>query len=97
MKAKNDKRCFFILKALFVLKLFKFFSWFSGHVEKTARLESKVHSKIYDVTTWLINNYNTHIAQYLTKTAKYGQLIEYKKNIFLQKSGRLHSFFYENQ
>ena len=30
---------YFILKALFVLKMFKFLSWFFGHVEKTAGLE----------------------------------------------------------
>ena len=28
---------------------------------------TKVSFKIFDVTTWLTNNYNTHIAQYLTK------------------------------
>ena len=38
-----------------------------GHARKTARLESKVNFKIHDVTTWLTNNYNTHISQYLTK------------------------------
>ena len=30
---------YFILKALFVLKIFKFLSWHFGHVEKTAWLE----------------------------------------------------------
>ena len=30
---------YFILKALFVLKIFKFLSWFFGHVEKAALLE----------------------------------------------------------
>ena len=30
---------YFILKAFFVLKIFKFLSWLFGHVEKTARLE----------------------------------------------------------
>ena len=46
----------------------------------------------FDVTTWLTNNHNTHIAQYLTKQKatrqpKYGQVIEYdKKNIFLQNN-----------
>ena len=30
---------YFILKALFVLKIFKFLSWRFGHVEKTAWLE----------------------------------------------------------
>ena len=29
---------YFILKALFVLKIFKFLSWHSGHVEETAYL-----------------------------------------------------------
>ena len=30
---------YFTLKALFVLKIFKFLSWLFGHVEKMARLE----------------------------------------------------------
>ena len=30
---------YFILKALFVLKIFKFLSWLFSHVEKTAWLE----------------------------------------------------------
>ena len=30
---------YFVLKALFVLKIFKFLSWLFGHVEKTAWLE----------------------------------------------------------
>ena len=30
---------YFILKALFVLKIFKFLSWLFGHVEKTTWLE----------------------------------------------------------
>ena len=53
---------YFILKALFVLKIFKFYidlliMW----------LENRVKFKIYDVTTWLKNNCKTHITQYLTK------------------------------
>ena len=56
-----------ILKALFVLKIFKFLSWLFGHIEKTASLEGKINLKIHYVTTWLANNYNTHIPQYLTK------------------------------
>ena len=53
----------------------------------------KVNFKTYDVTIWITNNYNTHIAQYLTKwrnqTMKFALLIEYNKtNIFLQKSCR---------
>ena len=31
----NDEKCFYVmLKALFVLKIFKFLSWLFGHVEK---------------------------------------------------------------
>ena len=30
---------YFTLKALFVLRIFKFLSWLFGHVEKTAQLE----------------------------------------------------------
>ena len=29
--------------------------------------KNKVNFKIYDVTAWLTNNYNTYIAQYLIK------------------------------
>ena len=37
---QNDEECFcFILKVLFVLKIFKFLSWLFGHVEKPAWLE----------------------------------------------------------
>ena len=47
---------YFILKALFVLKIF-------------TRLDYKdrVKFKIHDVTTWFIYNYNTQLVQYLTK------------------------------
>ena len=38
---KKDKNAFyFILKALFVLKIFKFLSWFFGHLEKATWLET---------------------------------------------------------
>ena len=38
--SKMSKNAFyFILKSLFVLKIFKFLSWLFGHVEKTAWLE----------------------------------------------------------
>ena len=58
MKAfKNDKNAFyFILKAIFVLML-----------KKQLDSKDKVNFKIYYLTAWLRKNYNTHIAQYLTK------------------------------
>ena len=57
---------YYILKGLFVLKIFKFLSWLFGHGEKRLYQKDKVNFKIYDVTAWLTNNYNTHIAQYIT-------------------------------
>ena len=42
---------YFILKALFVLKIFKFLSWFFGRVEKRLDLKDEVNFKIYAVTT----------------------------------------------
>ena len=33
------KAFYFVLKALFILKIFKLLSWLSGHVEKIAWLE----------------------------------------------------------
>ena len=58
------------LKAFFVLKIVKLLSRPFSHVEKIKiRLEykDKANIKIYDATTLFTNNYNTHIAQYLTK------------------------------
>ena len=58
---------YFTIKALFVLKILKVLSWLFGHVGKTAWLERYGLFETYDATTWLTRNYNTHIAQYLTK------------------------------
>ena len=53
---KMTKNAFyFILKALFILKIFTFLSWLFGHVEKL------------DVTIWFTKNCNTYIDQYLKK------------------------------
>ena len=52
---------YIILKDIFLIKIFKFSFWLFGHVENG--LKDKVNFKIYDVII-LINNYNTHIAQY---------------------------------
>ena len=58
---------YFTLKALFVFKMFKSLSCIFGHVEKRLWLKDKINSKIYNVATWLTNNCNTHIEQYLKK------------------------------
>ena len=54
---------YFILKALFVLKLFNFLLWRFGHVGKRLDQKGKINFKIYDMITWLTNNCNTHIDQ----------------------------------
>ena len=72
----------FTLKARFVPKIFQFLSQRFGHVGKLVDQKDKVNFKIYGVTTWKINNCNTHIAQYIkmclyiNQTIKFGQLIE---------------------
>ena len=38
-----------------------------GLVVKRFDKKAKINFKIYDVTTWETNNYNTHIPQYLKK------------------------------
>ena len=57
-----------------------------GMQKKRLDCKDKVNFKIDHVTTWLTNNCNTHIAQYLKKgiqEMKFDQLIEYNmRNIF---------------
>ena len=83
---------YFISKALFVLKIFKFLSWLFGHVAKLLDEEDKVNFKFGDVTAWLTNNCNTRILFNISKsngnqTMKFGQLTECNmRNIFLEKS-----------
>ena len=49
---------YFILKALVILKIFKFLSWLFCPVEKTAWLKIQVGFKIFDIKTRLTSNYN---------------------------------------
>ena len=58
---------YFTLKAVFVLKLFKLLSWLFGHVWKWLDHRDKVNFETYDITTWLTNSCNKHIAQCLKK------------------------------
>ena len=58
---------YFTLKALFALKIFKFLSCEFGHIAKRLDKKDKVNFKFYDISAWLTNNCNTHIAQYLEK------------------------------
>ena len=55
------------LKVLFVLKIFKCPNIFR-YVEKQFDKKANVNLNFNDVTTCLINNNNTHIAQHLEKS-----------------------------
>ena len=76
---------YFVLKALFVLKIFKFFattfwSWRKNCLIKKIRLTSKFMTSPPGLQTIA-----TRIGN---QTMKFGQLIEYIRHIFLQKSFR---------
>ena len=55
---------YFVLKAFFVLKIFKFCPDFCDHVGKRVHEKTDVNFKNCDVTNWTTKNYNTDIAQY---------------------------------
>ena len=54
---------YFILKAFFVLEIVTLLSWLFGYVVKWLGMKAMVNFKIYDVTDWTTNNYNTYIIQ----------------------------------
>ena len=55
-------------KQLFLFSRYLNFSLnFFGHVNKPLDKKDKVNFKFYDVTDWLANNCNAHIAQYYEK------------------------------
>ena len=58
---------YFMLKALLALEIFTFLSSLFAYVEKWFDKKAMVHFKIYDITDWTTNNYNTYIEQYLNK------------------------------
>ena len=80
---------YFILRALFVLKIFSFCHDFLVLQEKRLNQKDKVNFKIRDITTWL-TKVAIHIFPNISRskcnqTLKLGQLIEYnKRNIFLK-------------
>ena len=87
---------YFILRALFVLKIFKIFALTFWSCRKNSLIR-KINFKIYDIATCLINNCSTHVTQAIhillnisqskcNQTIQLGQLIGYnKRNVFLQK------------
>ena len=50
---------YFISNVLFALKIFKFLSGHFGHVSKQLDQKDEVIFKIYNVTAWLTNYFNT--------------------------------------
>ena len=65
---KLRKNAFYLtLKTFFVFKIFTFLSWIFGYVVKTSSLERYDYFQNVNVTTWLTNNGNSYIAQYLKK------------------------------
>ena len=50
---------YFMLKAFLVLEIF----WPFGYVEKQLDKKAAVNFKIYNLTDWATDNYNTHITQ----------------------------------
>ena len=56
-------------KEIFYTIMFKtnlLYKYIKHHVGKHDK-KTKINFKIYDITDWMTNNYNTYIAQYLKK------------------------------
>ena len=69
---KNFKKCFFFFHVKSSFHFWDIFIYVLTFLatEKNVlirKLKGMVNFKIYDVTAWKVNNYNTHIAQYLKK------------------------------
>ena len=58
---------YFILKALFVLKIFTFLSLLFGHVEKRIDKKDKVNFKFYDVASWLTKTILIHLLRNISR------------------------------
>ena len=77
---------YFILKALFVLKIFKFLSLLFGHVEKRLIRKIRLISK-FTTSKPGKEKFAIQILPNGNQTTKFGRLIEYNlRNIFLEKS-----------
>ena len=83
---------YFILKAPFFLKIFKFLSWLFGNVKKTACIKNimLISKLMTSQPGW--QTITMHILPNISRskgnqTIKFGQLVDYnKQNVFLQKS-----------
>ena len=56
-------------------------SWIFGYAGKRFDKKAKINFKIYDVTDWIANNYNTYIAEYFKKWRQSGNEIRSVKSI----------------
>ena len=84
------KTSFISCLKLFLLSIYiKFCLDFLVIQKKQLDQKDKVNSKVYNITTWFTNNYNTLLSNISqskgSQPMKFGQLIEYKKkNIFFK-------------
>ena len=87
---KMIKNVFLSCEKPFFSNVFTFLSWLFGFVEKRLDKNSKLNFKIYYVTDWTTNNFNTYISRSKGNQAmKIGQLVKYNvRNTFPQKSSR---------
>ena len=69
---------YFILKALFILKIFKVCHDVFSLVEKQFDKKANGNFKIFDIIDWEPNNYNIHIAQYLKKQRLVNRILNKK-------------------
>ena len=55
---------YFTLKAIFHFEILKFLFWIFG---QRLNEKDKVNFKSYNMSSWITNNYNTHIATHIKK------------------------------
>ena len=85
---------YFVLKAFFILKIFKFSSWLFEHVEKKTLIRKITLISKFMTSPPCQQRIRLHILLNISRikgkqTMKFSQLIEYNhRNIFLQKSWR---------
>ena len=84
---------YFMLKAIFVYKMFKFLSWVFGHVGKRLDKKATVNFKIYEKQIIAIHILPNISRSKGNQAMKFGQLSEYNmRNIFKpaeNQAGRL--------
>ena len=90
----KKKAFYFTLRALFVLKIFKFLSWIFGHIEKRIDKTDKVNFKTGDIPNWLTNNCKTHIDQHGSTNCAHGD--ERARNVHVKRFSRAQNYVHVN-